>query len=165
LGILHVGEETANLLAKEFTIYNLQFSINDLIKKFQKLTIEDLQNIRDIGPKVSQSIYNWFREERNIKFLEKLEKVGVKIEKNYKLQTTNYKLKGKIFVLTGSLGTMSRNEAKEKIRELGGGISESVSKKTDYVVIGSEPGSKHERAKELGIKILIEKEFLNLLVK
>jgi len=60
---------------------------------------------------------------------------------------------------------MSRNEAKEKIRELGGGISESVSKKTDYVVIGSEPGSKHERAKELGIKILIEKEFLNILNK
>ncbi len=166
LGILHVGEETALLLAKQFRIpclpagrQNSEFRINDFIKQAQKWNLEDLQNIRDIGPKVAQSIYDWFREKKNIKFLEKLEKVGIKIE-NYKLQTTNYKLKGKTFVLTGSLEIMSRNEVKEKIRELGGDVSESVSKKTDYVVAGNEPGLKYEKAKQLGIKILTEKEFL-----
>jgi len=161
LGILHIGEETALLLAKQYPVS----SIKELIKKFQKLTIEDLQNIRDIGPKVAQSIYNWFREKRNIKFLEKLGKSGIIIEVlKFKIPRVQ-KLKNKTFVLTGSLESMSRNEAKEKIRELGGDVSESVSKKTDYVVAGAEPGSKHEKAIKLGVKILNEKEFLNLLRK
>ncbi|MBI5306567.1 NAD-dependent DNA ligase LigA [Candidatus Wolfebacteria bacterium] len=164
LGILHIGEETANLLAKEFSIFNFQFSINDLIKKFQKLTVEDLQKIRDIGPKVSQSVYDWFHNEHNIEFLKKLEKVGIKIELQKSISKTQH-LKAKTFVLTGSLESISRDEAKEKIRGLGGDVSESVSKKTDYVVAGAEPGSKYERAKGLGVKILNEKEFLKILEK
>ena len=158
LGILHIGEETALILSKQYLIS----SIKELIKKYQNLSLEDLQNIRDIGPKVAQSVYNWFHNEHNIKFLGKLETIGVQIEtqkfKNSKIQ----KFKNKTFVLTGSLESISRDKAKEKIRELGGDVSESVSKKTDYVVAGSEPGSKYEKAKKLGVKILNEQEFINL---
>ena len=81
------------------------------------------------------------------------------------MKESAFKLKGKTFVLTGSLELMSRDKAKEKIRELGGDVSESVSKKTDYVITGNEPGSKYERAKELGVKILAENDFLKLLKK
>jgi DNA ligase (NAD+) len=151
LGILHIGEETSRLLSDKFSI-----------KEIKNLSLEQLQKIPDIGPKVAQSVYNWFHNEKNLKFLEKLEKVGVKIE-SYRTKSKTYKLKAKTFVLTGSLETMSREQAKEKIRSLGGDIPESVSQNTDYVVAGAEPGSKLEKAKKLGIKILTEKEFLEML--
>jgi DNA ligase (NAD+) len=86
--------------------------------------------------------------------------VGIKIVKG---EAVKGKLAGKTFVLTGGLEVMSRDEAKEKIRALGGNVSESVSKKTDYVVVGNEPGSKYDKAKKLGVKILNEQEFLRLL--
>lgn len=162
LGILHIGEETALLLAKQLRIKNLELKIKDIIKITQNFSLEELQKIQDIGPKVAQSVYNWFHNEKNIKFLEKLEKVGIVIESS-KQQVVGSKLKGKTFVLTGSLESMSRDEAKEKIRELGGDISESVSKKTDYVIAGNEPGSKYEKGKKLGVKILTEKELLEML--
>lgn len=164
LGILHVGEETANLLAQE--IFNSQFTISkpkDTLKAFHKFSLEDLQKIRDIGPKVAQSIYDWFHEPRNVKFMEKLEKAGVKITQLPNYPINKFKLSGFTFVLTGSLASMSRDEAKAKIRALGGDVSESVSKKTSYVVAGSEPGSKYEKAKKLGIKIIDEKEFSRML--
>ncbi|PIS39628.1 MAG: NAD-dependent DNA ligase LigA, partial [Candidatus Nealsonbacteria bacterium CG08_land_8_20_14_0_20_38_20] len=94
-------------------------------------------------------------------FLEKLKKAGVIIE-SLKLKVKSLKLKGLIFVLTGTLETMTRGEAKEKIRLLGGDVSETVSKKTDYVVVGKEPGSKYDKAKNLGVKIINEQEFLKL---
>ena len=162
LGILNVGEETSRALTREFPISNFQFPIKNLISNFKKLSADDLQKIPDIGPQVSKSIYDWFHTERNIKLLEKLEHVGVKIISD-KRQAISDKLKGKTFVLTGTLESMSREEAKEKIRALDGEISESVSKKTDYVVAGAEPGSKLDKAKKLGVKILEEKEFLKLL--
>ena len=164
LGILHVGEETANVLTQIITkeMRNEKLEMRDFIKIGKDFTLESLQEIPDIGPKVAQSIYDWFRNERNMKLLEKLEKVGVEIE-TPALKTKNYKLKTKTFVLTGTLESMSREEAKEKIRELGGDVSESVSKKTDYVVTGSEPGSKYDKAKKLGIKTIDEKEFLEML--
>ncbi len=162
LGILHVGEETSLLLAKQFPISNFQFPIKDLIKIYKNLTLEDLQKIKDIGPRVSQSIFDWFRNKKNIDLLNRLEKTGVKIE-TAGLQTTDYRLQGLTFVLTGSLKSTSRDQAKQKIRDLGGEISGTVSKKTDYVIAGSEPGSKYERAKKLNIKILNEKEFLKLI--
>ena len=110
---------------------------------------------------MSKSVFEWFNNKNNLKFLEKLEK-RIKIE-SYKLKAISYKLGGKTFVLTGGLKSMTRDSAKAKIRALGGEISESVSKKTDYVIAGQDPGSKAEKAKELGIKIIAEKEFLNLI--
>ncbi len=163
LGILHVGEETANLLAK--AISNFQFPISkssDILKFFQHSTLDSLQEIPDVGPKVAESIHSWFRESRNVKLLEKLNDVGVRIQSD-KRQATSDKLKGLTFVLTGTLPSMTREEAKEKIRAQGGEISESVSKKTTYVVAGDEPGSKVDKAKQLGVKTLAEDEFLRLL--
>lgn len=150
LGIRHVGEETAIDLANYF----------GSLEKIKKASLEELQNIQDIGPIVGKSIYDWFQKKENIKFLEKLEKYGVKIEAP-KMKISK-KLVGKTFVLTGELASMTRDEAKEKIRSLGGNVSESVSKKTDFVVVGANPGSKYEKAKQLNIKIIDEKEFLKI---
>ncbi|KKR88931.1 MAG: ligase protein [Candidatus Wolfebacteria bacterium GW2011_GWA2_42_10] len=160
LGILHIGEETATLLARQYPV----FLIKELIKKYKNLSSENLQGIRDIGPKVAQSVYDWFHNGKDIEFLEKLEAVGVQIEIS-KITAKKQILAGKIFVLTGSLESMSRETAKEKIRELGGDVSESVGKKTDYVVAGAESGSKAEKAKQLGVNIIDEKEFLKILSK
>jgi DNA ligase (NAD+) len=151
LGLKEVGEETSALLAQKLKT-----------EAFQKLSLEDLRSIKDIGPVTAQSIYDWFRQKQNIMFLEKLGKVGITI-KNYKLPTTNYKLSGKTFVLTGSLTNLTREEAKEKIRNLGSKVSETVSKKTDFVVVGREPGSKLEQARRLGVKIISDKEFLKII--
>jgi len=150
LGIRHVGEETAVDLANYF---------GD-IEKFKKATKEELERIPDVGPEVSESIYNWFRQKRNQKLIDDLLKVGVEISPPEKISK---KLTGLTFVLTGGLEKMTREEAKERIRLLGGEISESVSKKTNYVVAGQEAGSKFQKAKELGIKILTEKAFLSLI--
>lgn len=167
LGILHIGEETARLLADKFQSMEVQPRYTEVEprkigKVFKKFTLEKLQEIPDIGPRVAQSIYNWFRESHNIKFLRKLEKVGIKIE-NQKLKVQIQKLTHQTFVLTGTLDSLSREEAKRKIRQLGGNVSESVSQKTDYVVIGENPGAKYEKAKKIGIKIIKEKEFLKMI--
>jgi len=151
LGIRNIGEETAIDLAKHF----------GSIKKIKEAELEEFDKILDIGPVVAKSIYEWFQDKENIKFVERLEK-SVKII-NYKIQAKNYKLAGKMFVLTGTLEKMSRDEAKQKIRELGGDVSESVSSKTSYVVLGKDPGSKAERAQKLGVEVLNEKQFLDLI--
>ena len=151
LGIHHVGEETALRLAKHF----------GSLDKVISATLEELQQVNDVGPAVAESIYEWLREKENIKLVKSLLINGVKIKS---LATTGQqRLTGLTFVLTGSLESMSRDVAKEKIRALGGDMSEAVSKKTSYVVVGAEPGSKYEKAKELGIKILDEKGFVELL--
>lgn len=151
LGIRNVGEETAIDLAKYF----------GNIKKLKEAKLEEIDAIKDVGPVVAKSIFEWFNDKENIKFVEKLED-KVKI-KSFKVEKENLKLSGKTFVLTGGLETMARDEAKAKIRQLGGEISESVSKKTDYVIEGTDAGSKADKARELGVKILSEKEFLNLI--
>jgi DNA ligase (NAD+) len=148
LGILHIGERTAQDLSEHF----------GSLDKIKEAAFENLEKIENIGPKVGHSVYEWFKDENNKKFLNKLLK-QVKIEK-YHPQTG--KLKGKLFVLTGSI-SMPREEAKMKIQELGGKTSESVSREVDYLVVGEEPGSKLEKAKKLGIKILDEKEFLKMI--
>ena len=122
---------------------------------------EDLQTIPDVGPKVAESIYSWFHDNYNLTFLEKLNKVGIQVEIP-KFQITGLKLQGKLFVFTGEMEHMSRGEAKEKVRALGGDISESVSKKTRYVVAGEHPGSKYDKAKKLGVDIIDERGFLRL---
>ena len=171
LGILHVGEETAHALTEKL-VGNTILSPKDVLKTFQKMTMEELQNIPDVGPKVAESIHSWFREKRNVALLEKLDKAGIHIEKQEARSKRQSRepaaegkqvLAGQTFVLTGTLESMSRDEAKEKIRAHGGDVSESVSKKTSYVVVGAEPGSKADKAKKLEVKIVNEKEFLALL--
>jgi DNA ligase (NAD+) len=150
LGIRHVGEETAIDLANYF----------GSLENLKKASKEELEKIPDIGGKVSESIYKWFQLKRNQKFIDDLLKAGIKILPPEKI---GKKLEGKTFVFTGTLKTMTRSEAEKRIRLLGGHPSNSVSKQTDFVVVGSEPGSKLEKAKQLGVKIINEKEFLKLL--
>jgi DNA ligase (NAD+) len=151
LGILHVGEETAVDLAKHFG------TIEDL----KRASIADFQKIPNIGDVVAQSIFAWFTDKKHQKFLNKLKQAGIIIEKQEKRK--NQKLSGLSFVFTGELKSLSRPEAQERVRNLGGDISESVSSKTSYIVVGKNPGSKYEKAKKLGVKILQETEFLKLL--
>ena len=175
LGILHVGEETAATLAKtlDFPHEDGAIAIGDIARVFGGLSLEALQEIPDIGPKVAQSIYDWFHEERFVSLLTRLESAGVTVAAVPRAPRAGSgggadgagtgKLAGKSFVITGSLKSMSREDAKEKIRALGGDASESVSKKTSYVVVGVEPGSKFGKAKELGVPTIGEKEFLEML--
>ncbi|MDQ3014344.1 MAG: NAD-dependent DNA ligase LigA [bacterium] len=152
LSIPHVGEETAYLLAQKCS------SLDTL----KDATIEDLQKIEGVGDIVAQSIVEWFKDTAHKKLLKDLRK-GVDIHYDAVVKKQSNNISGKTFVLTGSLETMSRDEAKEKIREAGGQVSGSVSKNTDYVLAGEEAGSKEEKAKELGIKIITEQEFLRML--
>ena len=130
-------------------------------EKVEQEQFEELEKIKDIGPKVAQDIYNYFHDDYNLKFIEKLEKNGVVIisstfEKSQKLAGLN-------LVFTGELNSLTRSEAQEKVRELGGEVSDSISKKTDYLVVGENPGSKFKKAQKMDIKIINETEFLNLL--
>ena len=150
LGIIHVGEQTAQDLANHFG------SLSKLIKA----DILEMNNLENIGPVVSESIFQFFQDKSNINFIEKLLKNGVTI---FHEKAKSLKLKGKIFVLTGTLTTMSRDEVKKKIIENGGSVSSSVSKKTSFVVTGDKPGSKYDEAKKLGVKILSENEFLKII--
>ena len=151
LGIRNVGEETAKDLSENF----------QTLEKLKTAALEELQKIEDIGPIVAKSIFDWLSLKRNLEFLKKMEKDGIEIIMEKKM---NYQLlSGKTFVLTGTLETITRQDAKEKIRSLGGEVSESVSKKTDFVVVGQEPGSKFKIAKKLNLKIISEKDFLQML--
>ena len=158
--IKYIGEETAQLLVGNFE--NRITNISSLIKLFQKLPQEEIEAIEGIGPKVGESIKNWFSKRENIEFLKRLEKLGVRI-KGEKRKVKSGKLKGKTFVFTGEIASMSRDKAKEKVKELGGKTTESVSKKTNFVVVGGKPGSKFKEAKELGVKTISEGEFLRLI--
>ena len=163
LGILHVGEETARDLAMNF--------IN--LDELTKASIEEINEIENIGPAVSKSVYDYFKDKNNLLFIEKLLKNGVLIEKIEKQKEG--KFKGLTFVLTGTLTSMSRELAKEKIISLSGKVSGSVSKNTSYVVAGEEAGrsdseslqtrmsSKLTNAQKLGVKIINEKEFLDMI--
>lgn len=163
LGIPHIGEEGAVDLSKILSAEKTIKSPDDLLAAASTFKPEDWEKIKDIGPVVAKSLYDWFHNAQNSALLDKFSQAGVIIEiKRFKAAKTA-KLKDLTFVLTGELSTLSRGEAKEKIRELGGDVSESVSKKTSYVVAGENPGSKYEKAKQLSVKILNEKEFLAIL--
>jgi DNA ligase (NAD+) len=110
---------------------------------------------------VAQSIYDWFHDKSSLLLLNKLEKNGVKIKRQAGQKTQ--KLAGQIFVLTGTLNKLTRDQAKAKIRELGGDISASVSKNTDYIVAGAEAGSKLDKARQLGVKVIDEEEFFKIM--
>jgi len=150
LGIRHVGEETAIDLANSFG------SINSL----KKASKEEIEALPDIGPEVSKSIYNWFQSPKNLRLIDELFGVGIKISP---LERFGKKLAGKTFILTGAFKSMTRSEAERKIRLLGGHPSSSISRQTDFLVVGENPGSKLEKAKKLGVKIIGEKEFLEII--
>ena len=152
LGIPNVGEKTSLDLARKF----------GSIKNLQRAKLEELEAVRDVGEIVARSVREWFKDGYNKKLLNRLLE-RVKIKKVSKPAGT--KLKGKKFVLTGSLEAMSRDEAKERIIMLGGEVASSVSKNTDFVVAGKDPGSKLEKAGRLGVKKLNERDFLKLLEK
>ena len=152
LGIPHVGEETAMDLARRF----------GSLEQVRAASLEELSGVRDIGSVVAASIRAWFGAERNQRILARIAKAGVRALRERASRVPGA-LRGKTFVLTGGLVAMTRDEAKTKIRECGGDISESVSRKTDYVVVGSDPGSKFDRARELKVKTLSEQAFVRLL--
>ena len=148
LGIQFVGERTGQLLAEHFS------SLED----FAAAKTEDLENVPEVGPKVAASIVEFFSELANRKIIKKLHDQGVRPTAE-KRELKSQKLAGKSFVFTGGLANRSREEAGELVLQHGGKISGSVSKKTDYVVVGTDPGSKYDKAKELGVPILSESEF------
>jgi DNA ligase (NAD+) len=157
LSIPHVGEETAILLAQNFK--NLE--------KLSKAQEEELAAINGMGPILAQSIYIWLRDKQNVAMLGRLNNHIKIVNPDFlpRRVLAELPLAGKTFVLTGTLESMDRNEAKEKLRKLGASVSGSVSKNTDYVVAGEEAGSKLDKAQELGVKVLSEKEFLKLLTR
>ena len=152
LGIRHVGEETAQSLA-------LRFGSLDAI---QNTSLEDLRHVSDIGDVVAESIVEYFSDDNHQDFVKRIIRnhVNIRTEK-----LISRKLEGKTFVLTGTLDNLTRDEAKQKIRLLGGDVSSSVSKQTNYLVAGESAGSKLEKAEKLNVKIIDEKEFLGLLDK
>lgn len=152
LGIPNVGWETAHDLAEHF--YSLE--------KLQSASLEEIQSINNVGPVVAESIYEFFNSYHAKKEISNLLKTGVRVLQ-YHPEKKGSKLAGQTFVITGSLSSMSREEAKDKIEKLGGKASESVSSKTSYLVVGDEPGSKLDKAKKFGVKVLDEKGFLELI--
>jgi len=154
LGIRNVGEATARDLARHFGGLEALCGADEAA----------LQEVADVGPVVAQSIARFLSEPRNRQVLSELRKVGVRWPET-RPQTAGLPLRGKTFVLTGTLPNVKREEVKERIEALGGKVSGSVSKKTDYVVVGSEPGSKYDKARELGVALLDEKGLLELLKK
>lgn len=164
LSIPQVGEETAYLLAENFQFSRLRQggSGGQAIFNFQKAAAEDLERVKGIGPIVARAVVDWLKDKENQKALAALLK-QIRIEKPQTADKSKLPLAGKTFVITGTLLKLSREEAEANIRSLGGHPTSSVSAKTDFVVVGENPGSKAAKARELGVKILSEKEFLERL--
>ena len=152
LGIRFVGERTGQLLAEHF----------GSLDKLARASEEELLQVEEVGPRVSEAIREFFGEKRNRAVIEKLRKAGLQFEQKI-VRKAEGKLAGRQFVLTGTLPTYSRDEAKRLIEEAGGRVTGSVSTKTDYVVAGSDPGSKLDKARALGVKTINEAELVKLI--
>ncbi len=156
LGIRHVGSVNAQLLTEKFTN----------VEKLAAASSATIEGIYGIGPEIAQSVYQWFQVPANQNLIERLKTTGLQLKSEVKSQTstqTNLQLAGKIFVITGTLPTLKRDEAKDLIQRAGGKVTNSVSAKTDYVVVGEDAGSKLEKAQSLGIHQLSESELTELL--
>ncbi len=152
LGIRFVGERTAQILAEHF----------GSMGQLARASLEELTEAFEVGPKVGESIFQFFREPQNQKLLEKLRKAELTMEER-RVVAKDTRLAGKTFVFTGTLARYERAEAERLVTQLGGKVSSSVSKKTDYVVVGTDPGSKYDKAKSLSITILNESQFEKVL--
>ena len=161
LGIRHVGELMAQDISK--MLLGKADNLPEALKFAQDLTREQWMDIEGIGDIAADSLVEFFHNKKSLKIVENLIKAGVEIEKEKKAAAGI--LTGKKFVITGTLASMSRDQAKQKIQQLGGRTSESVSRETDFLVAGENSGSKYEKAKKLGVKILGEEEFLEMLEK
>ena len=150
LGIDYVGETTAQVLATEF----------GSVDRLMSATIEELEKVDGVGEKVAKAIYDYFHNERNIRIIDKLKQAGVKMSDE--VEGGERPLSGKKVVFTGSLSSLTREEAKEIAQKAGAKVASSVSSNTDILVVGENPGSKYDKARELGIEIISEDEFLAL---
>lgn len=153
LGVRHIGTKSAKLLARKY------LSIDELMNA----SIEELSKIDEIGEIIANSIYEFFHQEQTIDLIKRLKNAGVNTEKQKEEIEVDNRFEGKTFVLTGSLEKYSRQEASDIIEKFGGKTSSSVSKKTSYVLAGEEAGSKLDKAQELGITIISEDEFENMI--
>src|SRR6266581_2512196 len=154
IGIRHVGERTAQILARHF----------GSIERLERASKEDLEQVREIGPKLAESIYNFLRQPENRALLKRLRAAGLPMKSDVVEQPkAAQSFAGKTFVLTGTLDTMTREEAGALIAERGGRVSASVSKKTNFVIAGRDAGSKLEKAREIGVQILDEPQFRAML--
>lgn len=155
LGIRHVGERTAGILARHF----------GSLDRLGAATVEELDEIHEIGLTMAQSIHDWFADPGNKELCRRLTEGGVRTEAIGEPagESTDQRFAGKVFVLTGTLPTMTRDEARGLIEAAGGRVTGSVSKKTDYVLAGADPGSKFDKANELGVAVIDEDEFKKML--
>ena len=152
LGISNIGKKASKDLVKHFKTFD----------NIKNASVEEINEIYDFGLVMAQNVYDYFREPHNVEILEKLKQAGIKVE-DVEQKLDSNKFENMTFVLTGTLPTLSRDEATELIEKNGGKTSSSVSKHTTFVLLGENPGSKYEKAKTLGIKMLSEKEFLDLI--
>src|SRR6202166_5408879 len=150
LGIRMVGERTAQFLAEHF----------GSMEALESASVEELQNVNEVGPRIAESIVEFFGIAANRKLIDRLREAGLTLAGQKKQR--GIKLAGKTFVLTGTLAHFTRDEAKKMIEDAGGKVTGSVSKKTDYVVAGTDAGSKLDKAKELGVEVVDEKEMQQL---
>ncbi len=156
LGIRFVGETTAKTLAQ---------AVNHLLD-FKKFSLEDLQNLEDVGPKVAGSIHHFFSNRQNIEMLEQLEKLGLVLKNEKKQLAAGGNLEGQTFLFTGTLPTLKRSEAEALVEDHGGQVVGSVSAKLNYLVVGEDAGSKLEKAKKINtVRIISEQEFLKMIGK
>ena len=153
LGIRYVGKKTAKILAIHYS---------DL-DNLQNASYEELKDINDVGDMIAKSIVDYFSDEKNINIINKLKELGVNTKYLGKAINTESKVSGKTFVITGTL-SKPRDEYKETLESLGANVTGSVTKKTDYVLVGENPGSKYDKAKELGITIISEEEYNDLIL-
>jgi DNA ligase (NAD+) len=153
LNISHVGSHTGEVLADAF----------GSIDRLREASVEELAEVEEIGPIVAEAVHGWFHDRGNRKLLDKLAKAGVRMADPPKKKRADGPLSGATLVLTGGLESMSREEASRAAQDAGARVASSVSKKTDFVVAGTDPGSKHDRAVQLGVEIVDEGEFLKRL--
>ena len=168
LGIRQIGQESAVTIA-DFLANRLKLTSKEknllpdqLAAVAGALALEDWQNLPDIGPKVAQSLTEWFSDPINLRLINLLTEQGVRLFYS-QISIGQQPLAGRSFVLTGSLDSLTRSQAEATIKQAGGHIASQVSRQTDYVVAGRDPGSKLAKAKQLGIKIIDEAELLTLL--
>ncbi len=162
LGVKNIGPETA-LLLERFLLkrYGHLKSLRKLLDVFMGLKRSEIEQIKGVGPKIAESLIAFFKDPGNIKMITELEKSGVEIK--HTRQQEGGPLQGQSFLFTGTLEAFSRDKAKDMVIKLGGNVASSVSKNVDFLVVGKNPGSKYEKAKKLGVKIIEEEDFLRLI--